>query len=1127
MTDSTDKDDYLGYGVYADTLWNRIQAALDKDLSKKDGELGDDPLVVGIFGEWGAGKSTLLKLTLNRAADYGAQRARNRSGKEGGFGDAGFGLTIPVLFQPWKYEHEPHLLVPLLLHIIQALRDSIPKAQTLPEKTAQVTDKVWSASIGSLPALVENFEAVYKATVADLAVADPVTTAGVSVGFKTAGWLAKLLKRPDDADWLRDFKFSSEGRFFYNFHNVLCALTRPGKREEAIGKLKLSLDTRINFVIFIDDLDRCLPEKAVEALELIKTVFNLESFAFVLALDEEVVERGIGHRYKDYALKNKKPEMPITGFEYLEKIVHLPFRLPGLTNDQARLFLRRYEQEQVAPGKPERWWFAPRPVRSGEKEELAEDSGARRDVRSTSVGADLSSLVLRAFNGYVPRKLVRLVELLHQVQEVTLRRGRTFTVDGASGIDIRVVTALAMIQLFQPDLYRIMRRKPQAFPLLLAAFAKRPGGWRDLPDSDVSDVDLWLWVVDESAGEGNEWIRSCEATNMADGVVARIAGKFYAEMSEGRPVRWDEPDNNGKVTSVLAIDKLQTLGQRWRSQHVKLPLVAQIVEHRAAQRHVFDPLRLMHALAGAMESGQSTKDSDNVSPAAQLSIEPYFSLLVPHEDPHWDLYFGSEGPYPLHTAPVNDASVPAASVSQVGGAASKSPTSGDDLGSQPVLFPDRLFADLVSEQTEVQANLLANNELVPSKPIEKGAAQALLDKLRQWKQTRNSSETNALLTRGLRVMAPLVPRDLGGAYLQLVDSSAVPPWQVSGDQGFPEPSVLNQAVKRAELRSALGQDNRFDAKRLHLPRQRLVSNERNTEREPIPGFVRVFENKRETFQPFTGPPVTLTPYYMARYLTTVDQFAEFVISNGYGDPKKEKPDWWDTLGWRWRIGQSDSLGVDWDGREADGGRSTEQRVAPGGWNEQLGCGSRPVIGVSWFEARAYARWLTLQLRGDLERLPSGYEVRLPSEAQWERAARAANRTHADERQYPWGDAGAKNAHLRANIEGSKIGQPCPVGLFAPNPLGLCDLSGNVWEWQNNLYRANGHSQDTGLTSNVDVLKTDEDWKKSDLPALRGGAWYVTAVDARASVRSRDLPDLWYNSVGFRVVLSLAEQNPET
>jgi hypothetical protein len=77
----------------------------------------------------------------------------------------------------------------------------------------------------------------------------------------------------------------------------------------------------------------------------------------VLALDEAIIERGIGHRYSAYVLKDKKPQMPITGFEYLEKIVHLPFRIPALTTEQARRFVQKIEQE-IEPDEAKRW-FSP------------------------------------------------------------------------------------------------------------------------------------------------------------------------------------------------------------------------------------------------------------------------------------------------------------------------------------------------------------------------------------------------------------------------------------------------------------------------------------------------------------------------------------------------------------------------------------------------------------------------------------------------------------------------------------------------------------------------------------------------------------------------------------------------
>ena len=1129
MADDTEKDngDYLGYGVYAQTLWARIQAALDKDLATGKA-LGDDPLVVGIFGEWGAGKSTLLKQVFDLAADVEAQRSRSRSGAGGGFGDPGFGLTVPVLFQPWKYEHEPHLLVPLLLHIIQALRDSIPKAQTMPEKAEQAAEKVWAASIGALPNLVKGFEQIYKATVADFAMVDPATAAGASVGFKTAGWLAKWLKRPDDADWLRDFKFSSEGRFYYNFHNVMLTLTRPGKRAEAIGALKFDPAARINFVIFIDDLDRCLPEKAVETLELIKTVFNLESFAFVLALDEEVVERGIGYRYKDYALQNKKPEMPITGFEYLEKIIHLPFRLPGLTKDQARRFLERYEREVVALKQPERWWFAPRPAVEEEGESRLEAAAMRVLERNEAATADLPRLVLSAFTTYVPRKLVRLVELLHQVQEIALRNGKKLTVGGDSSADVRVITALVMIQLFQPDLYRLMRRKPQALPLLLAAFARRGNGYQDFSDPDISDVDLWLWVVEESAGSGNEWIQTCSITEAMNAVARRIATNYHVVTDNGVPLQHETQNEDGELVVVTEFDTVKTRQKRSRSQNVKLPLVVQIVEHRAAQRHAFDPLRLTHALAGALETGWSAKEGAEVSPAASLQVDPYFSLLVPLVDPHWELYFGSAESSTAEDGRGNTRAFPEATFTGSDSTQVLVSSSGRAVVTQPVQFPDRLLADLVSEQTEVQANLLVNNELESGKFLETLAAQRLLSQLQAWKVANAQDEDVATLKRGLRVIAPLIPRELGADFLKLVDDGSNPPyWVEGGPEAFPNNEVLRLAAERADFWSLLDQDKRFDPKRFYLPRERLPRNQEDTEQEPIPGFVRVFEHALDRFQPYEGPEASMSPIYMARYLTTVDQYACFVEDGGYGDLAKTKPEWWDPLGWAWRTGQWDSQVKDKVYREHLARRKPELRGTPMLWNEQLAYGSRPVMQLNWFEARAYAGWLTVQLKDELDQLLPGYAVHLPTEAQWERAARAKDAASADTRQYPWGGADEKTAHLHANIRASGIGRVSPVGLFAPNPLGLCDLSGNVLEWQNNLYLADGSGQHKGLISDVSHLKTYEFFDECDRPALRGGAWNITADDARALFRGRSRPVYWGYDVGFRVVLSLANLNSET
>ena len=97
-------------------------------------------------------------------------------------------------------------------------------------------------------------------------------------------------------------------------------------------------------------------------------------------------------------------------------------------------------------------------------------------------------------------------------------------------------------------------------------------------------------------------------------------------------------------------------------------------------------------------------------------------------------------------------------------------------------------------------------------------------------------------------------------------------------------------------------------------------------------------------------------------------------------------DYWDRLGTAWRKDQT-----------------LAERIDQMSWDEQRRYGSRPVVDASWFEARAYARWLTAQLRPSIEKsgLGGNCEVMLPTEGQWERAARAVSLTTADERRWPW------------------------------------------------------------------------------------------------------------------------------
>ena len=423
-----DDGDYLGYGVYADTLWARVERALAKDQFGAN-ELGDDPLVVGIFGEWGAGKSKLLKLVQNRADLSLAAQVKKYSGDGAIAGDSTVELTIPVYFQSWKYEHEEHLLIPMLLHIVAELEATLGKASSEGLKLNESFHKAGDAVVASMKSLVEGFGKLYKSVQTAHLVTEPATATAL---MALANFLPKFLGAKKTATSASQFSHKDDGRSYYDMHAILKQLTRPGGKAQFKNAQFKNEGTRANFVIFIDDLDRCLPENAVKTLELIKTIFNLESFAFVLALDEEVVERGIAHRYKDYGLADKKHDMPITGFEYLEKIVHLPFRLPALGQEDALKFIQEYEAQLLKlranvldkNDKPRQAWFLDQ-CYEGEladqqlaivREALIQEKmnpsdrfelrGKLRNedlLKTGTIKLNLAHLVLNAFVAYVPR----------------------------------------------------------------------------------------------------------------------------------------------------------------------------------------------------------------------------------------------------------------------------------------------------------------------------------------------------------------------------------------------------------------------------------------------------------------------------------------------------------------------------------------------------------------------------------------------------------------------------------------------------------------------------------------------------------------------------------------------------
>jgi formylglycine-generating enzyme required for sulfatase activity len=172
-----------------------------------------------------------------------------------------------------------------------------------------------------------------------------------------------------------------------------------------------------------------------------------------------------------------------------------------------------------------------------------------------------------------------------------------------------------------------------------------------------------------------------------------------------------------------------------------------------------------------------------------------------------------------------------------------------------------------------------------------------------------------------------------------------------------------------------------------------------------------------------------------------------------------------------------------------------------------GTPDHPVAFVSWPDALAYCRWLEQRLRewsGAPSRLRTlvrgGWRVSLPTEAEWEKAARGTDR-----RIYPWGNAPRKD---RANFEAAAT---TPVGQFAcPEcPYDLRDMSGNVWEWTRSPYQPYPYDP----ADDRQNLEADALW------VMRGGHFGDSARNIRATTRGGADPGARRPFIGFRVVIS--------
>ncbi len=241
-----------------------------KNYAKRLAEIitGSEPrFSIGIFGGWGTGKTSLMKMICDELKSY----------------DSGDAKILPVWFDAWKFEKEKYIAV---IPMIRTIRIAL-------ENTSR-TGKLRTLRKG----LDRTFAAFAQAT-------------DINLGLDRFGSVQTNLSKFLDV-------LKSDGSIKIGDETVNYNSHFTDNLSTALDRIRKKYDFRI--VVFIDDLDRCVPERALEVLESIKVFFDIKGIVFVIGMDPASIDKIVSVKYGE--------RTTVSGLDYIQKIVQLPFKIP-------------------------------------------------------------------------------------------------------------------------------------------------------------------------------------------------------------------------------------------------------------------------------------------------------------------------------------------------------------------------------------------------------------------------------------------------------------------------------------------------------------------------------------------------------------------------------------------------------------------------------------------------------------------------------------------------------------------------------------------------------------------------------------------------------------------------------
>lgn len=316
--------------------------------------MNDTPVTLGIFGSWGSGKTSLMQM-LEQQLDSSS--------------------CIPIWFDAWRYSQADALWRAFLLSVVEELRTQIlqddkrlinilqqqikedenlksaTNARIFKQKRLDM-DKQLDDLINTLYRSIERDE-LGEIQVDWKEAGKSAARIALRLGFSFIPVLGTLTKVVEEAQG-KIGEAEDIDSIFNIFQREKSKIYQAQSRSLEQFYLSLNklikdwiVENNLRLVIFIDDLDRCLPEQALSVLETIKVFFDIQGCIFVIGMDRAIVEQGIYVRYKDFLSSNNyqlddqnSPFFSMDGRDYLEKIIQVPFEIPPIEKEVITKFLR-------------------------------------------------------------------------------------------------------------------------------------------------------------------------------------------------------------------------------------------------------------------------------------------------------------------------------------------------------------------------------------------------------------------------------------------------------------------------------------------------------------------------------------------------------------------------------------------------------------------------------------------------------------------------------------------------------------------------------------------------------------------------------------------------------------------